>query len=58
MIGTVVETLLSTVYAVEFDDADGTKHRDVYNYKKLKPVMHTTIDTEQDGKIADFIGNF
>lgn len=60
MIGVVLgkTTPISTTYSVKFEDADGTKHIGVYNQRKLEPVMHTTIDTEQDEKIADFIENF
>ena len=57
MIGVVLEKTITT-YSVEFEDADGTKYIGVYHQSKLEPVMHTTLDTEQDEKIADFIGNF
>lgn len=57
MIGVVLYTVVCAC-CVEFEDEDGMKRRCAYHFKKLKTVMHTTIDTEQDDKIADFIGNF
>ena len=57
MIGVVLDST-STACSVEFEDADGAKRIGVYNKRKLKHAMHTTIDTEQDEKIADFIGSF